>query len=51
MVTYELKKDAKLTDSEREALKKAKSMPVIYDDDSLEMTPRFLSLAVSDSLK
>ena len=39
MVTYELKKDAKLTDSEREALKKAKSMPVIYDDDSPEMTP------------
>lgn len=38
MVTYELKKDAKLTDSEREALKKAKSMPVIYDDDSPEMT-------------
>lgn len=51
MVTYELKKDAKSTDSERESLKKAKSMPVIYDDDSLEMTPRFLSLAVSDSLK
>ena len=39
MVTYELKKDAKLTDSEREALKKAKSMPVIYDDDSPEMSP------------
>ncbi len=34
-----MKKDAKLTDSEREALKKAKSMPVIYDDDSPEMTP------------
>ena len=37
---YELStKDAKLTASEREALKKAKSMPVIYDDDSPEMTP------------
>lgn len=51
MVTYELKKDAKLTDSERESLKKVNSVPVIYDDDSPEMTPRFLSLAVSDSLK
>ena len=38
MVTYKLKKDAKSTDSERESLKKAKSMPVIYDDDSPEMS-------------
>lgn len=51
MVTYELKKDAKLTDSERESLKKEKKHACHLDDDSPEMTPRFLSLAVSDSLK
>ena len=38
MVTYELKPGTKLTPDERKMLSDAKKLPVIYDDDSPEMT-------------
>lgn len=38
MVTFELKPGAKLTPDERKMLSDAKKLPVIYDDDSPEMT-------------
>jgi len=38
LVTYELKPGTKLTPDERKMLSDAKKLPVIYDDDSPEMT-------------
>lgn len=38
MVSFELKKDAVLSDEERRALAKARKLPVVYDEDSPELT-------------
>lgn len=38
MVTYELDTTAALTDKEKRMLEAAKKLPVIYDDDSPELT-------------
>ena len=38
MVTFELKEDAVLTAQERKMLAEAKNLPVVYDEDSPELT-------------
>lgn len=38
MVEYKLDDEAKLTNTERKILAKAKKKPIVYDDDSPEMT-------------
>lgn len=38
MVTYELEKDAVLTNREKKLLAEAKKLPVVYDEDSPELT-------------
>lgn len=38
MVTYELDKTATLTDREKKLLAEARRMPIIYDEDSPELT-------------
>lgn len=39
MVTHELKGNEKLTEHEKTMIEKAKEMPIIYDEDSPELTP------------
>ncbi len=39
IVTYKRDKNTPLTDEELEMLSKAEKMPVVYDEDSPEMTP------------
>lgn len=38
MVTFELNENAVLTEQEREQLAKAKNLPIVYDEDSPELT-------------
>lgn len=39
MVTHELKGNEKLTEYEKSLIDKAKEMPIVYDEDSPELTP------------
>jgi hypothetical protein len=39
IVTTTLSKDEKLTDEERKMLEEAKKQPIVFDEDSPEMTP------------
>ena len=38
MVTFELDENTPLTDAQREEIARARKMPVVYDEDSPEMT-------------
>ena len=39
MVTYKLKGNEKITDHEKSMIEKAKEKPIVYDEDSPELTP------------
>ncbi|MCM1221603.1 MAG: hypothetical protein NC548_44705 [Lachnospiraceae bacterium] len=39
MITATLSKDEKLTDEDRKMLEEARQYPIIYDEDSPELTP------------
>ena len=38
MVTFELREDMELSTEEKQALEDAKKLPVVYDEDSPELT-------------
>ena len=39
MVTYKLKGNEKITEHEKSMIEKAKEKPIVYDEDSPELTP------------
>lgn len=39
MVTYVLKGNEKITEHEKSMIEKAKEIPIVYDEDSPELTP------------
>ena len=39
MVSFKLEPDAALSNAEKQMLKEAKNRPVVYDEDSPELTP------------
>ena len=39
MVTYKLKWNEKITEHEKSMIEKVKEMPIVYDEDSPELTP------------